>query len=70
MWVDKNMTNKKNEKTINVKLDADTKSKFETLAYLKDASLQDLTLQLIKNAISDNAEVIAEVEKVRSKFKK
>lgn len=63
------MTDKK-EKTINVKLDAETKSKYETLAYLQDASLQDLTLQLIKDAITNNADVIAEVEKVRSKFKK
>ena len=57
-------------KVINVKLDAETKSKFETLAYLQGASLQDLTLQLIKEAINKNSDVIGEVEKVRSNFKK
>lgn len=60
---------KENLKTINLKLDAETKGKYETLAYLKGVKLQDLTLQLINNAISENAEAIAEVEKVRSKFK-
>ncbi len=62
------MTNE--TKTINVKLDIETKSKFETLAYLQGASLQDLTLQLIKEAINKNSDVIGEVEKVRSNFKK
>ena len=62
------MTNE--TKTINVKLDIETKSKFETLAYLQGASLQDLTLQLIKEAINKNSDVIGQVEKVRSNFKK
>ena len=62
------MTNE--TKTINVKLDIETKSKFETLAYLQGASLQDLTLQLIKEAINKNSDVIGEVEKVRINFKK
>lgn len=57
-------------KTINLKIDAETKSKFETLAYLQDASLQDLILQLINNTINENAEIIADAEKLRAKFKK
>lgn len=56
-------------KVINVKLDAETKSKFETLAYLQDMSLQDLTLQLIKDSIDANAGVIADAEQLRAKFK-
>lgn len=63
------MSNKK-LKTINLKIDAETKSKFETLAYLENMKLQDLTMQLIKDAINKNANAIAEVEKVRSNFKK
>ena len=56
-------------KVINVKLDAETKSKFETLAYLQDMSLQDLTLQLIKDSIDANGGVIADAEQLRAKFK-
>lgn len=63
------MSNKK-LKTINLKIDAETKSKFETLAYLENMKLQDLIMQLIKDAINKNANAIAEVEKVRSNFKK
>lgn len=57
-------------KVINVKLDAETKSKFETLAYLQDVSLQDLCLQLIQESIIANADVIADAEQLRAKFKK
>lgn len=56
-------------KVINVKLDAETKSKFETLAYLQGVKLQDLCLQLINTAINDNADAIADAEKLRAKFK-
>lgn len=62
------MSNEK-PKTINLKLDAETKRKFETLAYLQDLNLQSLMLHLILNAINENAEVIAEAEKLKSKFK-
>lgn len=63
------MSNEK-PKTINLKIDAGTKSKFETLAYLQDMKLQDLMMQLINNAINENAEIIAEAEKLKNKFKK
>ena len=65
------MTNKDNpKKVINVKIDADTKSKLDTLAYLQDVKLQDLCIGLINDALSNNADAIAEVEKARAKFKK
>ena len=60
----------KNVKPINVKLDSETKSKFETLAYLQNMSLQDLGEKIIKDAINKNADVIADAEKLRSKVKK
>ena len=61
---------KDKSKVINVKLDAETKSKFETLAYLQDVSLQDLCLQLIQDSIKANADIISDAEKLRAKFKK
>lgn len=60
----------KNVKPINVKLDSETKSKFETLAYLQNMSLQDLGEKIIKDAINKNADVIADAEKLRAKVKK
>jgi len=61
---------KKNLKTINVKLDSETKSKIETLAYLQGVKLQDLCTELITDAINKNADVIADAEKLRAKVKK
>ena len=52
-------------KVINVKLDADTKSKFETLAFIKRTTLQDLCIELINDTIKANADIIAEVESKR-----
>ena len=57
-------------KVINVKVDDETKSKLETLAYLQGISLQNLCEQLIKDAIIDNADAIADAEQIRAKFKK
>lgn len=57
-------------KVINVKVDDETKSKLETLAYLKGMKLQSLCEQLIQDAIIDNADVIADAEQIRAKFKK
>lgn len=63
------MSNKENKTSvINVKVDAETKGKYETLAYLKGVKLQELTLQLINNAINENANAIAEVQKIKSKI--
>lgn len=61
---------KDNRKVINLKLNPDVKSKLDTLAYLQDVKLQDLCIGLINDAINDNADAIAEVEKARAKFKK
>lgn len=58
-----------NRKTINLKLDAETKSKIETLAYLDSVSLQDLILQLINKEIDKNVDIIAEAEKLKEKKK-
>lgn len=67
----KKSTKKADEKkVINIKLDADTKSKLETLAYLQDMKLQELCIGLITDVINENAEAIAEVEKTKAKFKK
>ena len=58
------------KKVINVKVDDETKSKLETLAYLQGVSLQNLCEQLIQDAIIDNADAIADAEQIRAKFKK
>ena len=58
------------KKVINVKVDDETKSKLETLAYLQGISLQNLCEQLIQDAIIDNADAIADAEQLRAKFKK
>ncbi len=57
-------------KVINVKVDEETKSKLETLAYLQGLTLQNLCEQLIQDAIIDNADAIADAEQLRAKFKK
>ena len=53
------------DKVINIKLDEETKSKFETLAYIKRKTLQDLCKDLINESIKANAKKIAEAEKLR-----
>ena len=62
-------TDDKKTKVINVKLDDEMKSKFETLAYLKDMTLQDLCKDLIAESIKKNKKAIDEAEKIRAKFK-
>ena len=57
-------------KTINVKVDLDTKSKIDTLAYLQDVSLQDLCIIAINEYINKNADAIAEAEALKKKKKK
>ena len=46
-------------------MDNETKSKIETLAFIKRLSLQDLCLKIFKDAIVEHAEVIDEVESKR-----
>lgn len=57
--------NTKNERVINVKLDEATKNKFETLAFLRRRTLQDLCKELITETIEANADKIAEAEDLR-----
>ena len=53
------------KKVINIKLDAETKSKLETLSYIKRCSIQDLCFKLIDDSLKANADKIAEAEKLR-----
>ena len=50
---------------VNVKIDNETKSKLETLAYIKRSSIQDLCKSLIEDAIKENAKKIEQAEKLR-----
>lgn len=68
----KNKTEKNNDadklKTVNLKFDAETKSKLETLAYLSNMKLQELCEYIIKECLDANAEKIAKSEKDRNEF--
>lgn len=71
------MTKKKSKdatgkpKVINVKVDAETKDKLDTLAYIKGGiSLQELCIALINKEVESNADAIADVEKARAKYNK
>lgn len=55
----------KKDKVINIKLDAETKSRLETLAYIKRQSIQDLCLNLILDTVTANKDVIEKAEKLR-----
>ena len=56
---------KSNLKTVNIKLDNETKSKLETLAYLKRCSIQDLCVAIIKKELDANNDKIAQIENMR-----
>lgn len=59
------------KKVINVKVDAETKDKLDTLAYIKGGiSLQELCIALINKEVEDNAKAIEDVEKARAKYSK
>ena len=58
------MSNEK-DKVINVKLDAETKRRFEILAFIRDCKLQELCTELIEAAIKENADKIDAVEKLK-----
>ena len=55
-----------NKIPINIKLDVETKKAFDTLAFIKDMSLQDLGEQLIKDAIADNKKQIDDILAIKS----
>lgn len=50
---------------VNIKLDAETKSKLETLAYIRRLTLQELCKNAIDDIITQNSKRIAEAEKLR-----
>lgn len=50
---------------VNIKLDAETKSKLETLAYIRRMTLQELCKNAIDNLLKENSKRIAEAEKLR-----
>lgn len=64
------MTGEKKYKTVNMKFDAETKSKLETLAYLRAEKLQTLCENIIKECLKANADTIADAEKLRNQFNK
>lgn len=70
----KNKTAKNNDadklKTVNLKFDAETKQKLETLAFIKDMKLQTLCETIIKAEIDANADAISKVEKAKADAKK
>lgn len=60
--VEKMSKEQQKPKVINVKLEPETKKKFDALANLLECNIQDLCLTLIKNAIDKNADAIAKYE--------
>lgn len=50
---------------VNIKLDAETKSKLETLAFIRRLTLQDLCKNAINELLEANAKKIADAEKLR-----
>lgn len=53
-------------KPINIKLDSETKEQFKTLAFIKDMKLQELGVQLIKEAIANNKEQIDKIQSIKT----
>lgn len=50
---------------INIKLDRETKDKLDTLVFIKKSTIQDLCLQMIKDNITANEDIINKVENLR-----
>lgn len=55
-----------NIKPINIKLDNETKEQFKTLAFIKDMTLNELWVHLIKEAIADNKEQIDKIQTIKT----
>lgn len=55
-----------NIKPINIKLDNETKEQFKTLAFIKDMTLNELGVHLIKEAIADNKEQIDKIQAIKT----
>lgn len=52
-------------KTVNVKFDVETKSKLETLAYIKRTSIQDVCADIICKELKKYDKLISELESKR-----
>lgn len=61
----KNKNNKSELKTVNVKFDVETKSRLETLAFIKRTTIQDLCADIICNELKKHDKIIAELESKR-----
>lgn len=53
-------------KPINIKLDSETKEQFKTLAFIKDMTLNELGVHLIKEAIQENKEQIDKIQSIKT----
>lgn len=53
-------------KPINIKLDDETKEQFKTLAFIKDMTLNELGVHLIKEAIQENKEQIDKIQSIKT----
>ena len=53
-------------KPINIKLDSETKEQVKTLAFIKDRTLNELGLHLIKEAIQENKEQIDKIQSIKT----
>ena len=53
-------------KPINIKLDSETKEQFKTLAFIKDMTLNELGVHLIKEAIQENKEQINKIQSIKT----
>ena len=53
-------------KPINIKLDSETKQQFKTLAFIKDMTLNELGVHLIKEAIQENKEQIDKIQSIKT----
>ena len=55
----------KDTSTVNMKLDADTKQDVQALAFIKNCSVQNLCVDLVKKGLEPYADKIAEAKKLR-----
>lgn len=55
----------KDTSTVNMKLDADTKQDVQALAFIKNCSVQNLCVDLVKQGLKPYADKIAEAKKLR-----
>lgn len=59
------MTSEKDEKILNVKIDAEKYKIYKLLADYQDVSLQVLTSTLVNNFIDKNIDIVNELQKIQ-----